>query len=582
MGLRLASVARLGLRAVPVAICAAVAVGMAEALFLLGLRFFGGRLAFVGSEMLWMAPVGYLVLFLVALLGALSLSVLFQRIPGDRLFLFALGFLGVAGLLRTVSLLHLHPVAVVALAAGIGYQLSRVGTRWIGARKTLQSAAFAGAAVLLAAGTLHLQTRSIVRRAAASAPAGRPNILLLVWDTVRDLNLSLYGYAHPTTPFLERWATRGVVFERAFATSSWTLPSHASLFTGRFPHELSADFLTPLDETFPTLAEVVRSHGYETAGFVANPYYTAAETGLDRGFDVWQDYRMSPQEVLLSAGAIQWLKGWKSRTVLRQHDLKRAPEVTSAFISWLDRKPRPPFFAFLNYFDAHSPIYAPPGIRRRFAYPPRNTARYDAAIASLDAELERLLAALEARGHLEQSIVVITSDHGEQFGGHGLFDHGNSLYREAIQIPLVVVAPGRVPANMRVERPVSLRNVPATILELAGISGRPLPGESHTRFWLDSPNIGQDDPVLSELTAAPRASSRHRNSRGEIRSLVEGKYHYILGLDGADELFDLDEDPIELRNLKARKHLPPMALMWDQLRAYEVGFPRKRAGEAGM
>jgi arylsulfatase A-like enzyme len=171
--------------------------------------------------------------------------------------------------------------------------------------------------------------------------------------------------------------------------------------------------LKPLDATFPTLAEILRSHGYETAGFVANVYYATAETGLGRGFDVWKDYRWSPREVLLSAGAMQWLVvGWKAGGVLPRHDPKRATEVTDDFLSWLDEQPRRRFFGFLNYFDAHVPAYAPPGIVGRFGSPSQagltqlgrdRVAKYDAAIAFLDTELERLTAGLEARGLLRQT-----------------------------------------------------------------------------------------------------------------------------------------------------------------------------------
>jgi len=101
---------------------------------------------------------------------------------------------------------------------------------------------------------------------------------------------------------------------------------------------------------------------------------------------------------------------------------------------------------------------------------------------------------------------------------------------------------------------------------------------SHTRFWRDSADVAQDDPVLSELTPAPRAAQQHRNARGEIRSLVDGDYHFIQGVGGVDELFDLRADPSEANDLKGREHLPSRALMWQQLRAYNVGFPRKLAG----
>src|SRR5262249_43485980 len=138
------------------------------------------------------------------------------------------------------------------------------------------------------------------RRTAAlppPAPAAR-NVLLLVWDTVRAQNLSLHGYSRRTTPNLQRLAARGVQFRHAFATAPWTLPSHASLFTGRWPHELSANWKTPLDEQVPTLAGRLSSRGYDTAGFVANLDFCSRETGLGRGFVHYEDYPLSIWEAL--------------------------------------------------------------------------------------------------------------------------------------------------------------------------------------------------------------------------------------------------------------------------------------------
>lgn len=575
MGSDVRSVIRIGVSLVPCVLSAAIAIGIAEATILLARRHLAFKLAFVGRDIFWMAPLAYAVIFLSVLVLCLLLGLTWKQVSIGRLVLFAIGFLGTVGLLYTILRLRLHAVAVVVLAAGIGYQLSRMEKQLTVSRRLFRLAGLVGVALVIAA--CFRLTSGVGAAGGSPSPSAttHPNILLLVWDTVRELNLSLYGYQRPTTPFLQRWAAKGVVFDRAFATSSWTLPSHASLFTGRFPHELSVDFESPLDGAFPTLAEVLRARGYRTAGFAANPFYTARETGLARGFEVWQDYRLSPKEFLLSAGAVQCLLDWRERRDPRRHDPMRAPEVTDGFLSWLDRGNRPPFFAFLNYFDAHLPYYAPPGIVQRFAAFQGKGQRYDAAIASLDAELERILAGLEARGLLDRTIVVVTSDHGEQFGDHGLFRHANSLYRQVLQVPLVVVAPGRVPAGLRVPFPVSLRNVPATLLDLAGIPGHPLPGESHTRFWRDTVVDVQDQPVLSELTPAPRAPRNYRNTRGELRSLLEGSFHYILNADGTDELFDLQSDPLEVQDLKSSQYLPLMAMIRRRLHPFDVDFPRK-------
>ena len=130
-------------------------------------------------------------------------------------------------------------------------------------------------------------------------PSGDPpNVLLIVLDTVRADRLSLYGYRRPTSPTLERLAKRGIRFDEARATAPWTLPSHASMFTGRWPHELDVNWHTPLGTKFPTLAEYLGSRGYATAGFVANVHYCSYEFGLDRGFTHYEDYVLEPMTPL--------------------------------------------------------------------------------------------------------------------------------------------------------------------------------------------------------------------------------------------------------------------------------------------
>jgi hypothetical protein len=169
-------------------------------------------------------------------------------------------------------------------------------------------------AVATVAGILMLP-RLRERRALGKLPPaaeGVPNVLLLVLDTVRAASLSLYGYPRPTTPNLEKWAAKGVVFERAIAPAPWTLPSHGSLFTGRHPQELSGEHLVPLNEEQPTLAEALRDAGYATAGFAANPTYTTRASGLARGFARYEDFPITWGRFLISS----WLSRMISQRLL--------------------------------------------------------------------------------------------------------------------------------------------------------------------------------------------------------------------------------------------------------------------------
>ena len=307
-------------------------------------------------------------------------------------------------------------------------------------------------------------------------------MLLIVWDTVRAANTSLYGYRRATTPNLERLASRGVRFDLAFSTSSWTLPSHASMFTGRWPHELGVGWKTPVRDGVPTLAGYLASHGYDTAGFVANLDYCSRETGLARGFAHYEDFPLSVFDTFtryIALGRRIDVSSWAStidslveKHTGRWYDLiprsrehaKSADAINRAFLGWLGKRPENgrPFFAFLNYNDAHSPYEVPDPSIPGFGLRPASSSQrqtlqgftgldkktlstddvhmandvYDDCISYLDRRLGLLLDELSRRGVLENTLLIVTSDHGEHLGDHRLFFHGCSLYRQLVQVPL--------------------------------------------------------------------------------------------------------------------------------------------------
>ena len=230
--------------------------------------------------------------------------------------------------------------------------------------------------------------------------AGAPNIVLVVLDTVAAGHLGLYGYGRPTSPTLDELARSGIRFDAARSASSWTLPSHATMFTGRWPHELSVGWVNPLDRTHPTVAEYLGARGYATAGFVANNLYCAADSGLHRGFATYRDYifpgltAMKPavlaDRIVEGLHAIeqlledQWAidiffpvvqRLWLGVNVNR----KDAATVNREFFDWLSRRGGPdrPFFAFLNDFDAHGPYQLPELGIHRFGGLPRDAAGFD-------------------------------------------------------------------------------------------------------------------------------------------------------------------------------------------------------------
>ena len=226
-------------------------------------------------------------------------------------------------------------------------------------------------------------------------PPNSPNVLLIVLDTVRADHLSAFGYDRPTSPNLERLAARGIRFDRARSAAPWTLASHATLFTGRWPHELGVRWMFPLRRDALTLAEYLGTLGYATAGFVGNTFYCSYDSGLDRGFGHYQDHVLDTVSALRTVYLVDlslrtlaqvgpwlapYLRGGPSHPLqglmLRQFthgDRKDAGVINREFLGWLSgrKEPRRPYFAFLNYADAHAPYVLPPGAAYRFGSVPR-------------------------------------------------------------------------------------------------------------------------------------------------------------------------------------------------------------------
>jgi arylsulfatase A-like enzyme len=414
-------------------------------------------------------------------------------------------------------------------------------------------------------------------------PESAPNVLLIVLDTVRSQSMSLYGYERATTPFLKSLADEGVVFQLAIAPCSHTLPTHATLFTGRFQYETGANWSTPLGPKFPTLAEVLSSRGYATAGFVANTYVCNTMSGLARGFGRYEDQITFVGKFFNSSPLIRFaLKQNWVRKLIGYRDLlgrKRVNRITDDFLQWFDRIPGGrPFFAFLNYYDAHQPYLSPEEFDGMFGptellgtYLGRynhgvpcshdNTSAeeiqalhnsYDAAIAYLDAGLKRLFGELERRNLLERTLVFVVSDHGEEFGEHSVFGHGTDLHIQSIHVPLLLRYPASIPAGVAVDKPVSLRDVPATTMEILGLAEtETFPGRSLSRYWTgtDQSQSEPDESMLSELIYAPWDPEWAPVSKGDMKSLVTGEMHYIRNGDGTEEVYNIRADPEEQNNL---------------------------------
>ena len=438
-----------------------------------------------------------------------------------------------------LALEELHVASSLILAAALA---ATVGRWWLRHRDGLLRRTLGPLVVgsLVAGGWSAFWVASSEDRALASlppAPREAPNVVLLVLDTVRADHLSLYGYPRPTTPHLDAWKDRAARFAFARSAAPWTLPSHATMFTGRWPHELSVDYDRPLDTTHPTLAGFLAGQGYQTAGFVGNTVYANSWFGIGRGFsryeDAYENVEISPRETLRSASLTRELLPIAVDLGLLDGDGRWSPRKTAEAVNrdalgWLDHREdtNRPFFLFLNYIDAHGPYTVPDDFPRQFSQATsldliRANRRagdkslpdaeryeqldqlgidaYDDAIRYLDAQVGHLLAELDQRGLRQKTWVIVTADHGEHFGEHGLYIHGNSLYRPLIDVPLLVIPPDG-PSVHQVTDPVSLRDLASTVADIAGLGAKsPFPGHSLRHYWDDAVDAPpRRDQPLSE------------------------------------------------------------------------------------
>lgn len=588
-------------------VTSALGAGLGEA----GLRFallphrelLSSRI-YLNPQSVWMGPLVSVVLIGLPVLLVYAIA---RRVRGGAWSWSAPVLVATFLALFSVSMItrRVSDFALAALALGVASQVARLASR----RPTLVRTLVWRTGLLLAftcvGATAWINGRRILeeRRMIAALPAAAsdaPNVLLLVLDTVRGLEMGLAGYERPTTPNIDRYASRGVVFDRAIAPAPWTLPTHASLFTGKWPHELGVGWARPLPDDHLTIAERMNQLGYATGGFAANLIYCSYLFGLNRGFSSYRDYHFSATELLgastLGRRVFEAMNTWRGTHLMVGR--KSAAVINDEFLSWRDRRESGrPWFAFLNYFDAHDPYDPDPPYREMFPGTRQSwrslfdlrerspeelrglQAAYDGAIASLDNEVGKLLDRLDREGALENTLVIITSDHGEEFGEHGHSGHGSSLYTPVIHVPLVVLPPGDAPASQRVRRYVSLRDIAATIEEAARPTARTMPGTSLRPLWTGD-SLAPASPAFATVQRLATLPDRYPTSKANMRSLVvDERWHLIRSDAGSEELYDLSTDFWEKQNLVARpEHASLLHRMRDSLTTL---FPPAPTGPGG-
>lgn len=553
-----------------VALWLAWVAGLAEAGLHAVRRHVLHRLIWLGPDFPWMTPVGYGLLFAGP---ALLLAVLALRWPGRarRAAWWLFTFLASFSLLWHVK--GVHQAALALVAVGLAVQVTRAASRRPAAASRLveRSTPWLTGAVVALFLVFGAGRRAMEGRRLASLPQasiGAPNIVLVILDTVRAAELDLYGYGRPTAPVLRAFAETGVVFDRAMSPSPSSLPGHAALLTGRLPHEIRASWRTPLEPGVPTLGEVLQDRGYATAAVSGNLFYFTREAGLARGFLHFSGYAVTVGQTVRSTALgqflVQTLAGLRSGGTFQAPvgwltEGKPAERVLAEVSDWLDNAPDRPMFLAVNFLDAHRPYRPPEPFRGRFLRGCQSTMSvpdcvtqtrtdlYDGAVAHVDAALGALLDRLAAAGVLDNAVVVVTADHGEHLGERGLLGHGNSLYWPVLHVPLVIRAAG-APGGTRVEAPVSLTDVSKTLAGLAGVETQDLPGRSLDRFWNPEGRPPGSDTLLASARGSINRPATEPLSRGDMYAVLGWPVHYIANGDGNEELYNLELDPLELRD----------------------------------
>ncbi len=410
-------------------------------------------------------------------------------------------------------------------------------------------------------------------RGADPRPARQPNVVLITLDTTRADRLGAYGYSRRTSPNLDVLARESMLYTSALATSSWTLPAHATLFTGKFTtsHGARYDPAGPLSlasviegprawreyrvrglaPSETTLAELLRREGYATGAVAGGPWLKKA-FGLDQGFDYYDDDQIDTANGRL------------------------AEDVTSAAVRWIERSREKEFLLFLNYYDPHGPYAAPEPFAHAFLAAgaklsegiPRGDeliARYDAEIMYMDHHIGALLERLKELRLYDETLIVVTSDHGELLGEHGKIGHGQTLYQEELRIPLFVKHPRGEAASGRSGATVQLTDILPLVLRALH-----LPAPPGIQGGLP-PRVGH--PIVAEVYPPPLNSPE-----GHWRAIYDGAFKFLWNSKGVHHLYDLATDPGEKVDLVKRQ--PQRAVgMEALLLRYLESLPRP--GDAG-
>ncbi len=413
-------------------------------------------------------------------------------------------------------------------------------------------------------GTFHrrllpaVATLGLVMLGGCAPHRARPNVVIIVVDTLRADGLGCYGAVGDPTPAIDRLAAKGIRFERCVSQAPWTLPSVATLLSGRYPTSHGADnFTSVLPKKLRLMAQDFRAAGYAT-GAVVSHRFVSIQKGFDRGFDSFD----------------------QSNTL--GHDAVTSPGVTKKALQWLgkiEKERKTPFFLFLHYFDPHYSYMShegnPPGppydgplkagmdiweLRKKLESASTEDLDfvknlYAGEIRFTDGEIGKVFDYLEERQIARNTVIVFTADHGEEFMEHGWLGHTKNLYDNLVLVPLIIRYPGGDEGSVRRD-PAMLVDLFATIENLAGLEAHPTEGRD--LFGDDR----SDRPCVSEVEFDPSGAKylgrkflrREMEKRSDMRSIYRAGWKAIENrITGEWELFDITNDPGEIENVAGRE-----------------------------
>ncbi len=409
----------------------------------------------------------------------------------------------------------------------------------------------------------------------------RPNLLLIVLDSIRADRLSCYGYGRPTSPHIDRIAAEGVRFDNAYSESSWTLPATFTILTGLAPREHQAERTRRLPAGMPVLPEVLKRRGYFSFAASANTFF-GPRCGLQRGFDT---FFMPPHALAVTRPLVKYVAqrlGWAD---------EGGQAIASSFASTLDAR-HGPWFGLLWLNDAHHPYVAKEPFTRRFCEQPLSLGRqvrlasrmrrildlaagaseedlvairglYDGCVAYEDMIVGRVRETLEQRGQWENTVVALVADHGDMLGERRLMGHGAAadMYRPLLRVPLILRVPGATPAGVASDALVQTADLAHTLTSLAGVPGSLARTAAPTVDLVPAAQGSGRPYAISEreaLTERRRQNAQRKNRRFDfaphlchMTAVVQDGWRLIHRTDGRHELYHVTEDPGETTNLVA-------------------------------